>query len=64
MPTTTIVLFTLTVMFPVASLGTVMLIIATSPTVMLFTATVIFEGTLDTFNVVELVLGKYCSSPM
>ena len=51
-------------MFPVASLGTVMLIIATSPTVMLFTATVMFEGTLDTFNLVELVFGKYCSSPM
>ena len=41
-----------------------MLIIATSPTVMLFTATVIVEGTLDTFNVVEFMLGMYCSSPM
>ena len=50
-------------MFPVASLGTVMLIIATSPTVMLSTATVMFEGSLDTVNVVELLLGRYCSSP-
>ena len=51
------------VTLPVASPGTVTVMIALSPTVMFSTLTVIFESTLDTFTVVALLLGKYLSSP-
>ena len=57
-----VTLFTITVMFPVASPGSVNVITSSSPEAIgVVTATLRKESTLDTVNVVALVLDKYLS---
>ena len=53
----------MTVTLPVASLGTVISIIALSPTVMFSTVTVTLEGALDALNVLFALAAVYLSSP-